>query len=261
MTQEEFETLAGQVAAELGKLRGEEWGVTRPGYPGKYGADLNGPGSTRLRLSAGWDGEGKVSISTLYPEGTSGRTWRANVNPARGPQVIAREANRRVIGAGYLDDLEQAKDRKEQQDRREQAEADLMAQVAALFGMPPPGPGNLYLGECVRGTGHVGTYWDYADGSLALDIDLTGIPAQTALAMLEVLAGDPGSQAICCRKYGPGHDERLSSRGCRHASPGGRTPAYDEGEALSGLYHRSGSGQTWEQWLGRPLEDIHPAWR
>ena len=38
-----------------------------------------------------------------YPEGTGGRrTYQARVDPQRGLLTIAKDINRRVLGAGYL---------------------------------------------------------------------------------------------------------------------------------------------------------------
>ncbi len=270
MDRGKFRELGAGVARELGALRSETWTVTEQEHAREFGLTLNGPGQARLSMLIGWRGEGKVAIGSIYPEGTGGLYFQANIDPARGALVIAKEANRRVIAAGYADALLVALERKREQDEREAARSARMAEVAALFGTQQTEDHKVYLGEFIRGNGHVEEY--YSGEGDALNIELSGIPREVGMKMLQVLAQAASSQATCCYRYGPGHDTRLSRAGCLHPGSCGAgctaitehragTPNYDEAEALFSLYRNSGSGQDWAGWLGEAHEHIHPAWR
>lgn len=225
-----FSQLAGQVAANLGLLRDETWTAGEGPYGREYSQLLTGPGQARLHLDMYWTGEGKVTVTGQYPEGAPGgrRTYQAGVSPDRGAAVIAREANRRVIAAGYADDLLLAIEAKRQADRRAAERAGWLAQAAELFGVEPNGDGKLYLRQFVTGNGYVESYgWGEDTGHLS--INLSGIPAQVALAMLAQLASSQDVRASCCFAYGPDHHPRFSVTGClypgRPDREGGEQPS------------------------------------
>jgi hypothetical protein len=193
----ELSDLAGQVAYELTSLRGEVWTVATTTDDTWPSAELSGEDGARLKLIFGWYAPGKVTVEGMFPPATGSRAdYRANVDPARGPEVLARAADRRVLQAGYLDVLPSAIAQRAEMDRREAARAELLGRVAALFGIDPADPGDgrkVFLGQFLAGSGYVETY--YADPD-SLTFSLSGIPAATALRMLAVLAEDTSGRNI-----------------------------------------------------------------
>jgi hypothetical protein len=195
----EMEELATQVAYELTSLRGEGWRLDRTGrpdvaYPTAY---LVGEDHAVLELFYGYHAPGKVTVTGQFP-GTAGAfdLYRANIDPARGAEVVAREANRRVLEAGYLDVLPDKVARAARQAVREARRAQLMREAGALFGKDPRDDGDggkLYLGEFVHGSGYVENYRSEPE---SLSFNLSGIPAATALRMLAVLAEDASGRNI-----------------------------------------------------------------
>ena len=167
-----------------------------------------------------------------YPEGTSGGTYQARVDPQRGLLTIAKDIDRRILGAGYVDDLLAAIEAKRERDEREAKRASWLAKAAELFGVEPPKDtgylGRPYtpqldLSRFVKGQGHAESYWD---GTEHLNINLSGIPAQVALDMLKVLAGSEAVRASCCFRYGPAHHPSLAAVGCLHPDH----PGHERGE-------------------------------
>lgn len=193
-----MEELARSVAYELTSLRGEGWRLDRMGrpdaaYPLAY---LAGEDHAVLELFYGFHSPGKVTVTGVFP-GTTGafELYRANIDPARGSEVVAREANRRVLEAGYLDVLPGKVAQAGRQAVREARRAQLMREAGALFGKDPRDDGDggkLYLGEFVHGQGYVENYRSEPE---SLSISLSGIPATTALRMLAVLAEDTSGKS------------------------------------------------------------------
>jgi hypothetical protein len=187
----ELKDLAAEVAYELEFLRGEGWTVDTTTDDAWPSAELAGEDGARLKLIFGWYAPGKLTVEGMFPPATGSRTdYRANVDPARGSQAIARAADKRVLQAGYLDVLPPAIAQRAEMDRREAARTELLGKVAALFGIDPADHGDgrkVFLGQFLAGSGYVETY--YADPG-SLTFELSGIPAETALAMLAVLAKD-----------------------------------------------------------------------
>ena len=189
----ELKELAEQVAYELEFLRGEGWKLGRLGPAGDSwpAAWLDGADGAVLELRYGFEAPGRVTITGIFPPRTGGRChFSANVNPERGAQIIARAADNRVLQAGYLDVLPGAIRERAEIDRKEAARAELLGQVAALFGAEAADYGDgrkVFLGEFIAGNGYVETYLGDPD---TLSFNLSGIPAGTALRMLAVLAED-----------------------------------------------------------------------
>jgi hypothetical protein len=261
----ELAELADGVAGDLGTLRHEGWKTeiperTRPSLV--YLAH----GIARLSLSLSYRDD-RLHVYGLGPDGhfldkgqrRSQGIWSISANPARGSLAIAKDINRRIISAGYVDDLLAAVERKRERDERQAHSAAMMAEAGALFGITPHEDGKVYLGEFVRGTGHVSDY--RVEGEDLLSIELSGIPRDVAMKMLKVLAQAASSQARCCYKFGPAHDTRLSMTGClRQRQVPGRRMTYDEAKALYDLYRRARGAGDWRTWLGDAAGSIHPAW-
>jgi hypothetical protein len=190
ITRNQMLDLGKGVAAELSRLRGEGWTAVNlspddtRGYPSVELTEAKS--RARVKLIYGWHSTGKVTATGEFPEGTGTRSdYRANIDPDRGAVVIGREVNRRVLEGGYLDSLPLALERKELQDAKAARKAALLGQVAATLRTRVDGS-KVYAGKFARGSGYVEMY--YGEGENALNIDISGIPAETALAMLKVLA-------------------------------------------------------------------------
>jgi hypothetical protein len=259
--------LVVEVAIELGKLRGETWqaaGGADPGQSGRGEYTLTGPGQARLALDFNvYSDDSKLTIQALYPEGTGGRIFSANVNPERGARTIAREASRRVLAAGYADELLTVLARKAEQEANQAVADAWLDQAAKLFGIDrADGHGDkLYLSDFTELRSSVQAYGPYAGGGpMKISIELNGLAPDTAMAVLRALAGSQQVHARCCYKYGPGHDTRLSLLGCLRSDRNDRKPTYAEGEALYELYrHEAHHPGDWKTWLNGT--DVHPAWR
>lgn len=225
----EFADLAKDLAARLGDLRGEQW-TAEPDERYQAGAVL-AHGIARLHVS--WDHrERKLRVAGLGPDGSQLGRWSINANPERGAAVVAKDIARRILGAGYLDDLLVARAKKADRDERDAKRAAWLAQAAELFGIEPPAggrqglarltEGRLHLQQFVKGSGYVEAY-GYGDGDTDhLSINLSGIPAEVALGMLKVLAGSADVLARCCSTYGPNHHPSLSTAGCPYPDGTGR---------------------------------------
>lgn len=190
MTHDEMEELARQVAYELTELRGEGWSLARMGRPDDTWpvAWLLGEDRAMLRLLL-VGSAGKVNVSGEFP-GNAGALMRyqCNVNPDRGAAVLARAANRLVLEAGYLDALPGVLKRHQEYEAKRQRQAELLSQAAELLGTRPADPGD---GRRVFLTGDVHGYVEVRTGDPAtVSFSISGIPAQTALEMLAVLARD-----------------------------------------------------------------------
>jgi hypothetical protein len=230
MNRAEFADLADDIARELGRLRGEEW-TAQQDERYETGAVLAG-GIARLRISGNYR-TGRLNVAGLGPDGIGRtglqRTWDISVNPDRGAPAVAKDVNRRILGAGYADDLLVARARKAEHDELEAKRAAWLDQVRELFALKPatvgPGmdPGKVYLGKFVKGSGYVQNYGWSAEHADMLDINLSGIPAQVMLDMLAVLAKHVARECRCCSTFGPGHHPDLAVTGCLH--PCGRSPA------------------------------------
>lgn len=212
MNHQQMRDLAGDVAATLTAERGEPWQCTQADTPADTdypGARLDGPAGARLQLREGWQAHvdrpcgatGKVTVTGLFPAGQSHGTYTANVNPARGARTVAREAARRVLDAGYLAELPGILARKHQHDQEQAERLDWLRRAAWITGQDAPADAGdrIGLGHLAAGYGDVRAYWT---GSDRLNIELSGIPAETALRMLAVLAetagGPPAAACTCC---------------------------------------------------------------
>jgi len=181
VTLDELAALAAEVASVLTDLRREPWAVAEQPAARAPTVRLAGPGHAALDLSFGWWATGKLTIDGVFPDGITHKGFSANVSPGRGATAIARDANRRVINAGYLDELASAVARKTEQDARD-AEA----------------------------------RWQ----SGRMNLNLSGVPAEVALAMLKVLA-DAAVPA--------GHEHHRDGQTLRHSHPcGGISHGYFE---------------------------------
>ena len=179
--------LASNIGVQFYELRREDW-RTDSGPDERRGVRLVGPGQIALNLTCDDRTGGQLHVTGLFPDGTWGyKSWTANMNPAKPPRVLAREIERRVIAAGYVDDLLVAVERKRAADKRAAARLAWLAKAAALFGLAAPsGLERVYLDTFLDGTGYVQSYRGQHDDRLTLD--LSGIPAEVALRMLQVLA-------------------------------------------------------------------------
>jgi hypothetical protein len=235
MDHKEMAALGAGTAAWLGQMRGESWkvGDSNAGADTDFPwVDIANPGNGAvLRLIWGLHAEERVTVEGRYPEGIAHAVRRANVDPGRGAMTVAREANRRVLLAGYLDDLPAVLARKAAQDRREAARELLMARAAELFGVEPDG-GKVYLGQWLDGSGTAEAYMLTDPESISLD--LSGVRADVALRMLAVMAAHAPMQPTCCVRYGEGHPPGWAEAGCRQRGipapdtlPAELEPAYD----------------------------------
>lgn len=249
MTYDELCTLAADTALQLSQRRSEIWTVASTKDDTWPSAELAGPAGARLRIIYGYDASGKVTVRGLYPEGVGGTAYRANVDPARGAQAVASEADRRVLNAGYLAALPKVLERKAAQDAEQARRDGLMARAGELFGIEPEPDGKVYLGKRVLGRGYVENY--YADGKGALNINLSGIPADVALAMLAVLAARTEPGPSCCRDN-PEHPYSWAGPDCLLVNPLPEPKPFSAAfERLYDEYLSSGDFQRhgWNDWL------------
>lgn len=230
MDLEEFTQLVTFTAACLSAQEPGEWAgsltgqgqpswavtsVTEP-YPGYPQALLDGPDHAQLKIKFGWDAAGKVTVYGMMPSkyGYDRHEYskKANVAPQRGGKVIAGEARRRVLDAGYLAELPA----KVIEWQTEQAEADtragLMARAAGLFGLPAPGDAPLNLSRFLPNRrGEV----ELSSGAKPeMSIELHGLDPDVGLRMLQALSSSFMVSGSCCRKFGPGHPPQFEVLGC-----------------------------------------------
>lgn len=192
-------------------------------YPGYPQVLLDGPDHAQLKIKFGWGAAGKITVYGMMPSKYGDRYEYGggkgiNVAPERGGKAIANEARRRVLDAGYLDELPG----KLAEWRTEQAEADmrigLMARAAGLFGLPEPGDAPLDLSRFLpgkRGQVELSSY-----GPPQMSIELHGLDPETGLRMLQALSASSMVSASCCYRYGPAHHPSLSVTGCLHGGCG-----------------------------------------
>jgi hypothetical protein len=232
MDAERFTDLIKALAWELGQLRRESW--TWPPQTAHATYTTLACGNAMLSLS--WNSRaGKLHVAGLGPDGHvlarygaprgNPLTWSVNVDPDRGAPALARDINRRILAAGYADDLLAARAKAAERAAIAAARAQWIAQAADLFevGMPEDGE-KLYLKQFVTGSGYVQAHG--VDDTDHLDINLSGIPAQVALDMLAVLAESGSVSALCCFTYGSGHHPQFTSVGClRGKSERGEWPS------------------------------------
>jgi hypothetical protein len=194
-----------------------EWAVSEiSGVPNLPQALLDGPDHAQLKIKLGWGTASKVTVYGMMP-GKYGDRYeydkRANVAAARGGKAIAGEARRRVLDAGYLDELP----RRVAEWETEQAEADMrsgiMARAAGLFGLPAPGDGPLNLSRFLPKRGQAELT---SGGPPTMSIELHGLDPEVGMAMLQVLAASSMVSTSCCYRYGPAHHPSLSVTGCLH---------------------------------------------
>jgi hypothetical protein len=258
MTYGQLSDLAERAAAQLGQLRAETWAVD----PQSANRDRNHPSAdlvntasgARLRIVFGWFAPGKVTVEGRFPEGTGCRhDHRANVAPERGARAVAQAADARVLRSGYTDELPGMIKRKAEQEEQYARAVRLTDRVAELFGTSADERGGVYVGNRVRGQGRVSVY--YSEDRGALNLDISGIPADVALAMLAVLAGRTDPAPTCCDEYGPDHRASWAGPYCRqHATGSGELKPFSrEAEQAYDEYLSSGEWQrlTWKQWLNR----------
>jgi hypothetical protein len=212
----------GEWAESLTGQGQPSWTVTEitelgPGYPQ---ALLSGPDHAQLKIKYGWGAAGKVTVYGMMPSKYGDGNERyayakhANVAPERGGKAIANEARRRVLNAGYLDELPG----KWAEQVTEQAEADmrsgLMARAAGLFGLEAPGDAPLNLSRFLpdkRGQVELTSH-----GPATMNIELYGLDPEVGMAMLQVLSASHLVSTSCCYRYGPMHHPSLAVTGCLH---------------------------------------------
>lgn len=208
----EFQSLARNVAGELGARRAKPWTVAAwHENPARPAATLDGPDSAQLFIQYGAGGGERITVTGLLPEGTwtsRDGAFAATVNPARGARAIAQAADTRVLRAGYLDILPGKVAQKQVNTAAIAARDAAAAEAAALFELPAPDDGKLYLRQFLP--------WGAAQAHFTaagtVSLDLEGVPQETALRILAVLATD--TRAAWCYSFGPGHHPDLSTTGC-----------------------------------------------
>jgi hypothetical protein len=218
----EIERLATEVAAELSKIRTvgrETWtlGATMTEDDDDYPwAVIAGPLGARIKIIYGWYSPGRVTAVGLYPAGVTGKEIKANTNPLHPAARIARTVNNRVLGGGYINELVPAMAKYQRQEDNNARAAMLLSRAAELFSEAPADGERVYLGSRLRGSGTVKVHCDNWPGDGHPDgytLNLDGIPEETALAMLAVLAARAEPRPACCKDY-PGHPESLAHPGC-----------------------------------------------
>lgn len=249
MTREDFrEYVSAGLARHLTRITGAEWNldIVDPPETGYLAAELQAGSGMRLRVHVRRS-DGRLVVTGMGPEGFSlAKTWRRSF--ATDPETrwpvwdslrIAREVKRHIIAAGYADDYLVASGRAAEHAAQEGKRANMMADAAELFGIDPPPTladrqrnteaHRLNLGRFVRGQGYAEPYGWHGDDAELMDITLSGIDKQTALAMLAVLASSQTVHASCCFTYGPDHHPRFSVTGClypgRADRQGGEQPS------------------------------------
>lgn len=206
------------LALSLSELTGQRWVASSQRG---YGTTLSGPGQAKLTAELY---DGRVYIDGNFPKGYGpAKCFRITVSQDKSAPAVARDIQRRLLNAGYTEALAAAIESKAARERQEAGRLALLVQVAELFGkQPPTSPeyGVRLSDLCtVAGSGDVKAYWR---GSDRLNIELAGIPADVALAMLSVLAEAEKRQGpvpACCAadKY---HDSILTGPGCLQAWAG-----------------------------------------
>lgn len=193
MDQATMSNLATAVAFELDHIRSEGWRLDRmsahgDAYPAAW---LASDTDAVLMLQYGFESPGRVTVTGVFPKSTGALYhFSANVDPERGAVAIARAADRRVLEAGYLDVLPDMVALRARIDRQTAERETLLARAGALFGIDARDYGDgrkVYLTEVSEARGYVETYLNEPQ---SVTFNLSGIPAETALEMLAVLARD-----------------------------------------------------------------------
>lgn len=249
MSREDFrEYIAGGLAGHLTRITGAEWYVDTvdPPETGYLAAELQAGSGMRLRVHKRRS-DGRYTVTGMAPEGASlAKTWRRTfaADPETGWPVwdtlrIAREVNRHILGAGYADDYLVASAWAADKAALEGKRANMMMDAADLFGIDPPPvladrqrnheAHRLNLSRFVQGSGYAEPHGYRAEDAELMDVSLSGIPREVALAMLKVLASSQDVHASCCFTYGPDHHPRFSVTGClypgRPDCEGGEQPS------------------------------------
>ena len=174
----EFQSLARNVAGELGARRAETWTVAAwHENPLRPAATLDGPGSAQLFIHYGAGGADKITVTGLLPQGTyAGRGFTASVDPARGARAIAQAADTRVLRAGYLDILPGKVAQKQADDAMRADRGAAAAQAAALFEIPAPEDGKP---------------WQPTPGEPLIAAQLAGLAEAATRRLRELAASGP----------------------------------------------------------------------
>lgn len=236
MTPERVMEHATNLARRLGDVRSEEWSVLGTDPPEHVNPGVFiGQGNARLHVGVS---QGRWTVRGEGPDGYRLPTdWRASFAlepdgrwPAWDSLRIAREVNRRILAAGYADELLVVLYRKGEDERELAERMRWLSQVAGMFGVGiPSGFGTdgrkVFLRQFVKGSGYVESY---LPDETHLSISLSGIPAEVALAMLAPLAEHVAARCQCCFTYGPDHPPQFSVVGCLY-----RDSAVERGEVAS----------------------------
>lgn len=250
MTPEQILYQAEQLAKQLGYVRHEmgQWEVisTDPPEHGNPGVTIgHSAGIARLHVGVH---DGRWQVAGVGPDGWSmRRLWRATFAlepdgrwPAWDQLRIAREVDRRVLVAGYLDEVLLARRILAEHVAVATERMRWLSQVAGMFGVGvPSGTGSdgwkVFLRQFVEGSGYVESYGSSEAHAAHLNINLSGIPAEVALEMLAPLAAHAARECKCCHVYGPGHHPMFATVGClRQRSERGQAASYDRVAKLLG---------------------------
>jgi hypothetical protein len=187
------------VAHELGKIRGEVWSTTE-GWD-QRSRRLRGPGGAALLLREDYRDNRRVSVTGSFP-----RTGRRAVAPEitasheRGAAAVAKDISRRLL-PGYLAELAEVLKYNEVEQANYDARAALLNQMAGIFGgqygehRAPYEPGSSTNWRDIMHLRHVPGYHGLGYGSVeasghpdTVNVELTGLPSEVALALLQRLA-------------------------------------------------------------------------
>jgi hypothetical protein len=225
MTPDRVLETATSLAKHLDYVRkgGETWTVLSKDEHGS-GVTI-GYGNARLHVGVH---DGRFQVAGVGPDAgySLRKMWRATFAlepdkrwPAWDTLRIAREVDRHIISAGYIDDVLVARARKDNDDAVATERMRWLSQVAGMFEVGvPSGEGSdgwkVFLRQFVKGSGYVESYGSSLANAGHLSINLSGIPAEVMLEMLAPLAAYAGRECKCCHIYGPGHHPALATVGC-----------------------------------------------
>lgn len=188
--------LAGSIARELGKLRGEDWTAQDGYWSGQF--MLTGPDGMRIYLrAAAYGNASRLAVHGELPAAMHRVTGNPHITvaTARGPAVIAKEINRRLI-PGYAECLRAVSEYNDTERRQYAERGRVVDEIRAMFGQEAaerkpyePGRGDYYrdsvrLDLPGRGYGVVEAYGE----AETLSVELRSIPRGTVMRMLAVLA-------------------------------------------------------------------------
>jgi hypothetical protein len=192
-------------------------------YSGYPQALLDGPDHAQLKIKFGWGAAGKVTVYGMMPSKYGDRYEYGggkgiNVAPERGGKAIAGEARRRVLDAGYLDELPGKVAEWETEQAESARRVAIMGRASQIFGMASPGDAPLNLSRFLpnkRGQVELTSY-----GPATMNIELYGLDPEVGLGMLQAMSASHLVSASCCYRYGPAHHPSLSVTGCLHSGCG-----------------------------------------